>query len=59
MSKYKTKSTVLFLIFNRLDVTELVFEQIRNNRPSKLYIAANGTRKDRPNEIKICNETID
>ncbi|OXB04806.1 nucleotide-diphospho-sugar transferase [Flavobacterium pectinovorum] len=57
MNNYKTKSAVLFLIFNRSDVTELVFEQIRNNRPSKLYIAADGARKDRPNEIEICNET--
>lgn len=50
MNNYKTKSAVLFLIFNRPDVIELVFEQIRNNKPSKLYISADEARKDRPNE---------
>lgn len=59
MNNYKTKSPVLFLIFNRPDVTALVFEQIKKSQPSKLYVAADGARKDRANEIEICNETRD
>jgi hypothetical protein len=37
-------SPVLFLIFNRLDVTKLTFEEIRRARPKKLFIAADGPR---------------
>ncbi len=37
-------SAVLFLVFNRPDVTTRVFESIRKAKPSKLYIAADGAR---------------
>ena len=36
------KSPVLFLIFNRPDTTERVFEEIRKARPPRLYVAADG-----------------
>lgn len=57
MNNYKTKSPVLFLIFNRPDVTELVFEQIKKMQPEKLYVAADGPRKDKSNEEELCSET--
>lgn len=37
---------VLFLVFNRLDTSEKVFEQIRHARPKKLYIACDGARNE-------------
>lgn len=55
--EYSTKSPVLFIIFNRTDTSLLVFEQIRRARPSKLYIAADGYRRDRPEEEEKCTET--
>ncbi|SHG97621.1 nucleotide-diphospho-sugar transferase [Flavobacterium johnsoniae] len=57
MNNYKTKSPVLFLIFNRPDVTEQVFEQIKKMQPEKLYVAADGPRKDKSNEEELCSET--
>src|SRR5687768_3294998 len=45
---------VLFLVFNRPSTTQIVFESIRNARPSKLYIAADGPRKDKPGELEKC-----
>lgn len=57
MNDYKTKSPVLFLIFNRPDVTEQVFEQIKKMQPEKLYVAADGPRKDKPKEEELCSET--
>ncbi len=54
---YTTKSPVLFLIFNRPDVTSLVFEEIRKVKPNKLYIAADGPRTFVEDEIILCNET--
>ena len=49
---------ILFLVFNRPDVTKKVFEQIKKAKPKKLYIAADGPRKNIPNEKEICNEVI-
>lgn len=47
------KTPILFLIFNRLDTTKQVFESIRQARPSKLYVASDGPREERPDEIKV------
>lgn len=54
---YHTKSAVLFLIFNRPDVTSKVFEAIRTAKPARLYIAADGPRAERSNEAALCAET--
>jgi hypothetical protein len=35
---------ILFIVFNRPDTTKQVFEQIRNAKPSRLYVAADGPR---------------
>ena len=51
------KSPVLFLIFRRVDTTKRVFERIREAQPPKLYIAADGPRKGRPDEEEKCAET--
>lgn len=51
------KKAVLFLIFNRPNTTKKVFEAIRNVRPPRLYIAADGPRKDKKNEKEKCEET--
>jgi ADP-heptose:LPS heptosyltransferase len=38
------KTPILFLIFNRPNQTRRVFEKIREIKPSKLYVAADGPR---------------
>ena len=48
---------ILFIIFNRLDTTEQVFEQIRKQKPKYLYIAADGPRKDREDDNENCKKT--
>ena len=48
---------ILFLIFNRPDVTEVVFAEIKKQRPQRLYVAADGPRLNREGEISKCNET--
>jgi len=50
------RSPVLFLVFNRPDVTKVVFEQIRKSKPSKLYIAADGARVSKVGELERCEE---
>lgn len=49
-----TKSAVLFLIFNRPDQTARTFEAIRQARPARLYIAADGPRTYRPDDAERC-----
>ena len=51
------KTPVLFLIFNRPDVTQKVFSAIRVAQPSKLYIAADGPRQKIHEEKERCNKT--
>jgi len=48
---------ILFIIFNRLDTTEQVFEQIRKQKPKYLYITADGPRKDREDDNENCKKT--
>lgn len=50
---------VLFLVFNRPDVTQQVFEAIRKAKPPRLYIAADGPRPDRPGEAERCQQVRD
>lgn len=57
MVDYTTKSAVLFLIFNRPDVTAKVFEQIQKVKPPRMYIAADGPRNEKENEETLCQET--
>ena len=45
---------ILFLVFNRPELTNSVFEQIRKIQPASLYIAADGPRSDKPGEDEIC-----
>jgi hypothetical protein len=44
MLKFNINTPVLFLVFNRPDTTNRVFEAIKLAKPKKLYIAADGAR---------------
>ena len=46
---------VLFLIFNRPEFTFQSFKKIKELRPSKLYIAADGPRKNKSGEKEKCD----
>lgn len=45
---------ILFLIFNRPDNTQQVFNQIRKIKPKKIFIAADGPRKNIFDDIRNC-----
>lgn len=51
------KTPVAFLIFNRPDTTQRVFDAIRQARPPKLLVVADGPRGDRPEEAEKCAAT--
>lgn len=48
------KTPVAFLIFNRPDTTKRVFETIRQAKPAKLLVVADGPRRERPQEEQKC-----
>ena len=45
---------ILFLVFNRPELTIRVFEIIRKIKPTKLFIAADGPRLDTEGDIEKC-----
>jgi hypothetical protein len=49
------KTPILFLIFNRPELTKKVFEKIREVRPTYLYVAADGPRFDYPDDKQLCS----
>ena len=48
-----TKPVVL-IIFNRPKLTEVVFQAIREAKPPKLFLVADGPRPNRPDDIPRC-----
>ena len=55
---------ILFLVFNRIDTTKQVFEEIRKAKPRRLYVAADGPRNKEEKEKteavrKYILETVD
>lgn len=50
------KAPVLFLVFNRLNVTKKVFSAIAQAKPPRLYIACDGPRAHKIGEDKVVNE---
>ena len=47
----------MFLIFNRPDLSNKVFGQIRKVRPRQLFIAADGPRATHPEDEEKCAAT--
>jgi len=48
---------LLFLIFNRPDTTQQVFDEIRKAQPAQLFVAADGPRKNQVADYELCKKT--
>lgn len=57
MSTPQFNTPILFLIFNRPDTTAKVFERIREIKPEKLFVSADGPRASKAGEAERCEET--
>jgi hypothetical protein len=57
MSNFQLKTPVAFFIFSRPDNTKKVFETIRQAKPPKLFVIADGARADRSGEAEKCAAT--
>ena len=51
------QTPVLMLVFNRPEITRRVFDVLREVRPKKLFISADGPRATIPDDKKKCAET--
>jgi hypothetical protein len=57
MSGFKLKTPVAFLIFNRPDTTNRVFERIAQAQPSKLLVVGDGPRPEKIGETEKVTAT--
>jgi hypothetical protein len=53
----RLETPVLFLIFNRPDLTQKVFNEIKKAKPLELYVAADGPRENVRGEKEKCEKT--
>lgn len=51
---FELKTPVVFIIFNRFDAAERVFNAIAQAKPKKLFVIADGPRKNKPDEAEKC-----
>jgi hypothetical protein len=54
INKALLNTPVLLMLFNRPDITRELFKKIREVRPTKLFVAANGPRRDVSTDIELC-----
>jgi hypothetical protein len=56
MPQAPLQTAVLFLVFNRPETTKQVFEAIRQAKPPRLYVAADGPRVNREGEAERASQ---
>jgi hypothetical protein len=47
---------VLFIVFNRPEITKESLKILKRNRPRKIYISQDGPRKNNPNDFILCKK---
>lgn len=57
METSDTKTPVLFLIYNRPEETQKVFDRLREIKPRYLYVSADGPKSDKENDFENCKKT--
>ena len=57
MTERQLATPVLFIIFNRADTAQQVFDEIKKAKPMQLYIAADGPREGVEGEAEKCAAT--
>jgi hypothetical protein len=54
MTDWQLQTPVAFIIFNRVDTTQKVFETIRQAKPPLLLVVADGPREDKLDDLQKC-----
>jgi hypothetical protein len=52
------KTPIVFLIFNRPDTSQKVFDRIREVKPSRLFVIADGARTNKIGEKEKCQQVL-
>jgi len=55
-NNFKLTTPVLFLVFKKVEATRAVFNEIRRAKPTKLFIGADGPRKNNNDDYLKCQE---
>ena len=55
MEENKLITPVLFIIFNRPDTTQIVFDEIKKAKPARLFVSADGARSGNKNHSQCRN----
>jgi hypothetical protein len=50
-----SNTPILLIVFNRPDTTQRVFDVIKQQKPNNLFVAADGPRKNKPDDIIKCH----
>lgn len=53
--KAEFQTPILFLTFNRLSTTKLVFAEIKKQKPKYLFVASDGARENKKGEVEVVN----
>jgi len=56
MNHWQLETPVVLIIFNRPEKTAKVLEVVRQAQPPKLFVIADGPRKNYPNEPELCHQ---
>ena len=51
------QTPILFLIYNRPEKTQKVFDVLKRLRPSTIFVAADGPKENKPNDLMKCKAT--
>lgn len=57
--KDKIETPVLLIAFNRPDTTQIVFNSIREVKPTKLFVAIDGSRSHKLEEAALCTQVLE
>lgn len=55
--KFLLKTPILFIIFNRPENTQKIFDQIKKIKPEYLYVHADGPRENSESDAELCKKT--
>lgn len=59
MNNFTLHTPILLMAFNRPNITQRVFDEIRKAKPKQFFMAVDGPRDNRPGEDKLCQATRD
>ena len=57
MQEFRLTTPVLLVGFTRFETAQKVFDEIRKAKPRQFFLAVDGPREGRPDDVERCNKT--